>query len=97
MLSTKCRWCGSSSQIMTQKTPAKWKNVVQRKLNQCEGVACTIPRFENLPTYIKKGVSQIQPNSVEDLWKAVQKIWGFITVERCQHLVDSMGSRMGTV
>ena len=55
------------------------------------------PRFENLSTYIKKGVSAIQPNSVEDLCKVVQKIWGSVTVERCEHLVDSMGKRNAVI
>ena len=66
--------------------------MIQReKLNQCNGVAYTIPRFESHRKSIKEEVSANKPNSVGELWKAVQKIWGSITVERCQYLVVSMG------
>ena len=92
----KCCWCGSFSKIMTQNIRAKWQKKWfswKNSINVMEWPTQSpdLNSIENLCAIMKEKVSANKPNSVGDLWKAVQKIWGSITVERCQYLVISMG------
>lgn len=81
----------------TSKMAKKWFNDNSINVMEWPAQSPDLNPIENLWTDIKKGVSTIKPTSVEGLWEAVQKIWSSIKVERCQHLVDSMGRRCAAV